>query len=180
MFLIRKGDDLMNALYNIFEKLKLIGVYLSGSAIFIMMLFIVADVTLRNLFKASLLGSYEITEYLLMPIVFFPSLAYVFSSGILPRIELLVIKFNQSYQRIIFIGFLVIELVLFSLLTFYGMKYALVGTKDLVGFSMRGSIISYYPILYFVPIGFLLLTIEILFIIIKNFQSKKPTLQFKE
>lgn len=170
----------MNALYNIFEKFKLGGMYLSGVTIFLMMLFIVSDVTLRNLFNASLLGSYEITEHLLMPIVFFPSLAYVFSSGIIPRIEMVVIKINMSYQRVIFIILLIVELILFLLLTYYGLKYALDGTRDLFGFSMRGNIISYYPILYFVPIGFLLLSIEILFIIYENMRSDKPTLQFKK
>lgn len=170
----------MIAAYNIFNKVKLGGMYLSGITIFIMMLFIVADVALRNLTNASVLGSYEITEHLLMPIAFFPGLAFVYSSGIMPRIEMVVVKLKNTHQRKIFIAMLLLELILFLLLTFYGLQYALTGTEEMLGFSMKGNIIPYYPILYFVPLGFLLLAVEIFFLIIKNVQSKKPTLNFQE
>ncbi|MGM0903111.1 MAG: TRAP transporter small permease [Bacillota bacterium] len=166
----------MNKAYKVFEHIKLGGLILSGSTIFIMMLFIVADVILRNLLNASLLGSYEITQYFLMPLAFFPGLAFAYSSGIMPRIEMFVVKLKIRHQHNIFMILLVLELILFLLLTFYGLQYALIGTQEMLGFSMKGTIISYYPILYFVPLGFLLLSIEILFLIIKNAHTKEPTL----
>ncbi|WP_156289636.1 TRAP transporter small permease [Oceanobacillus salinisoli] len=170
----------MIAAYKIFNKIKIGGLILSGSTIFIMMLFIVADVALRNMLNSSVLGSYEITEYLLMPLAFFPGLAFAYSSGIMPRVEMFVVKLKIGHQRNIFIALLILEMILFLLLTFYGFQYALTGTEEILGFSMKGTIIPYYPILYFVPLGFLLLSIEIFFLIIKNFQSEKPTLNFKE
>lgn len=166
----------MNRAYSIFEKVKIGGLILSGTTIFLMMLFIVADVALRNLLNASLLGSYEITQYFLMPVAFFPGLAYAYSSGIMPRIEMFVMKLKKRFQRNIFLALLILELVLFLMLTFYGLQYALMGTQESLGFSMKGTIISYYPILYFVPLGFLLLSIEILFLLAKNVQSSTPTL----
>jgi TRAP-type C4-dicarboxylate transport system permease small subunit len=170
----------LNRAYKIFEKVKVGGLILSGITIFLMMLFIVADVALRNLLNASLLGSYEITQYFLMPLAFFPGLAYAYSSGIMPRIEMLVVKLKNRFQRNIFIALLIVELILFLMLTFYGLQYALIGTQEALGFSMKGTIITYYPILYFVPLGFLLLSIEILFLISKNFQSSTPTLSVND
>lgn len=170
----------MNRAYHIFEKIKIGGLILSGSTIFIMMLLIVGDVALRNLVNASVLGSYEITQYFLMPLAFFPGLAYAYSSGIMPRVEMMVIKLKNKFRRNIFLALLIFEFILFLMLTFYGFQYALIGTQESLGFSMKGSIIEYYPILYFVPLGFLLLSIEILFLIVKNFQSNSPSLRISD
>jgi len=170
----------LNSAYNIFEKFKVGGLVLSGITIFLMMLFIVADVALRNVLNASLLGSYEITQYFLMPLAFFPGLAYAYSSGIMPRIEMVVVKLTNRVQRNIFLALLIFEFILFLMLTIYGFQYALMGTQESLGFSMKGTIIPYYPILYFVPLGFLLLSIEILFLIAKNFKSSTPTLSVND
>ncbi|KKK39902.1 hypothetical protein WQ57_01085 [Mesobacillus campisalis] len=169
----------MSRAYNVFEKVKIGGLILSGSTIFIMMLLIVGDVALRNLVNASLLGSYEITQYFLMPLAFFPGLAYAYGSGIMPRVEMMVVKLKNKFRRNIFLALLIFEFILFLMLTFYGFQYALIGTQESLGFSMKGTIITYYPILYFVPLGFLLLSIEILFLILKNFRTDTPTLSVK-
>ncbi|WP_053362648.1 TRAP transporter small permease [Bacillus sp. FJAT-27251] len=170
----------MSRAYNVFEKIKIGGLILSGSTIFIMMLLIVGDVALRNLVNASLLGSYEITQYFLMPLAFFPGLAYAYSSGIMPRVEMMVVKLKNKFRRNIFLALLIFEFILFLMLTFYGFQYALIGTQESLGFSMKGTIITYYPILYFVPLGFLLLSIEILFLILKNFRTDSPTLSVND
>lgn len=167
----------MDKAYNLFKYIKLGGMYLSGLTIFIMMFIIVLDVMLRNIFHLNVIGSYEISQYFLMPLAFFPSLAYVYSSGIMPRLEMIVEKFRYISQRYILIFLFVIELILFLLLTYYGLQYALSGTREVLAFTMRGTVIPFYPVLYFVPLGFLLLSIEIVFLIIKNIMSEYPILK---
>ncbi|MBU8907920.1 TRAP transporter small permease [Desertibacillus haloalkaliphilus] len=166
--------------YAIFEKVKIVGLYVSGGTIFFMMLFIVTDILSRNLFKSSLLGAYEITQYYLMPLAVFPALAYAYGTGIMPRIGILVSKLKQTYQKWITVLLLGFELVLFLLLTYYGWQYALIGTSETLGFSSGGEILPIYPVLYFVPLGFFMLSIEVFFLLIKNLYSKKPSYVMKE
>ncbi|KZE38803.1 hypothetical protein AV656_07835 [Bhargavaea cecembensis] len=165
--------------YRAFHYVKFAGLLLSGTTIFFMMAFIVIDVVTRNLMGSSVFGSYEITQYFLMPLAFFPALAYAYGSGIMPKLEMLTNRLKPVMRRNIAILMMGIELVLFSLLTFYGWQYALSGTREQLGFSMKGGIVTYYPILYFIPLGFLLLSIEILFLIIKSFGQKEPVLETK-
>lgn len=167
----------MEKAYNLFRYIKLGGMYLSGFTIFIMMFIIVLDVVLRNIFNLNVIGSYEISQYYLMPLAFFPALAYVYSSGIMPRLEMLVERFRNAWQRYILIFLFVIELILFLLLTYHGLQYALNGTKEVLAFTMKGKVIPFYPVLYFVPLGFLLLSIEIMFLIFKNIISEMPILK---
>lgn len=163
--------------YRGFHYVKFTGMLVSGTTIFLMMLLIVVDVATRNLFNSSIFGSYEITQYFLMPVAFFPTLAYAYSSGIMPRLEMFTSRLKLLAQRNIQIFMLVIEFLLFGMLTYFGWQYAISGTREQLGFSMKGGVVSYYPILYFIPLGFLLLSIEILFLIIKSFAKKEPLLK---
>lgn len=163
--------------YRVFHYVKYAGMLLSGTTIFLMMAFIVIDVITRNLMGSSVFGSYEITQYFLMPLAVFPALAYAYSSGIMPRLEMFTGRLNPSAQLSISVFMMIVELILFSMLTYYGWQYAISGTQEQLGFSMKGGIVPYYPILYFIPLGFLLLTIEILFLIVKSISERKLALK---
>ncbi|MBM7633199.1 TRAP transporter small permease [Geomicrobium sediminis] len=166
----------MNAAYKGIEKIKFVGLIISGAAISLMMILIALDVLLRTVFQLPTVGSYEIAQYFLMPLAFFPGLAYVYSSGIMPRLEMLVQKFKDRQQYIISIALVSLELILFLMLTIFAFQYAWVGFVEGVAFSMKGAVIPYYPVLFVIPAGFLLLTIEIFFVLLRNIQTKTAQL----
>ena len=138
-----------------------------------MMLFISAEVLLRNVFNASIPGNYEIVQNYFMPIVTFPILVYAYSTGILPRVHMVVVKFSEKVQKVVLFILIVIELVLFTLIFIHSLQYSLSAVAQGMSFPASGSLYPLYPVLFLVPFGFGLLIIELLFIFVKNVREKE-------
>lgn len=103
-----------------------------------------------------------------MPFIVFPALAYVYSSGVLPRLEIFVNKFSQGKQLIINFIMRVIDFVIYGLMFYFALKYMIAGTIQGVAFSVGGSLAPLAPSLIIAVIGFLLLVIEIILAFFKN------------
>lgn len=158
----------MKQMMHIQNVLKNIGITISGIVIVLMMFFITIDVLLRNLFDYSIPGGYNYVEKYFMPFIVFPALAYVYSSGVLPRLEIFVNKFSQGKQLIINFIMRVIDFVIYGLMFYFALKYMIAGTIQGVAFSVGGSLAPLAPSLIIAVIGFLLLVIEIILAFFKN------------
>lgn len=77
----------MNAAYKGFEKIKFIGLIISGAAISLMMILIALDVLLRTVFQLPTVGSYEIAQYFLMPLAFFPGSPMCTAQALCPDLK---------------------------------------------------------------------------------------------
>lgn len=107
-----------------------------------------------------------------MPLVVFPSLAYVYGTGVLPKITMFIDKQKVKLQNIVANSLSIIEFFLFSLLTYFSWVHAMKAYDQLQGFTAGGEFYPLYPVLFFVPLGFGLLTLEIVFTFIKNVKQK--------
>lgn len=170
----------MNKLYKFFSWIKLSGVLISGIALFIMMLSIVADVISRNLTNASILGVYEITENYLMILVIFPSLPFVYSEGIMPKMELFFDKFKEKGRNFLVTVILIIEILVYLFMFYYSFIYAITGFNEKLGFMAGGNIFPLYPILFLMPLSFILMSVESAFIIYKNIKTNEYKLTFNK
>ncbi|WP_216829671.1 TRAP transporter small permease [Alkalihalobacterium elongatum] len=162
----------IDALYKGFNVIKNGGLILAGIAVFLMMGFIVVDVLLRNVFSASLSGSYEIIQRYLMPLAVFPAIAITYSSGLMPKITMFVEKLSGKVQYIINLFLLFLEIFVMILIFYYSWRYAIQGLQAGVTFPAGGKMYPLYPVLFLVPLGFALLTIELVFNIIKELMKK--------
>ncbi|WP_216831158.1 TRAP transporter small permease [Alkalihalobacterium elongatum] len=162
--------------YVIYSRIKFIGLIISGICLFLMMVFIVADVLSRNILSKSIPGNYEIVRYYFMPLALFPGVAYAYGTGIFPRITMIVSKLSKKIQKLIVILLLFVELVLFSLVFYFGLQYGLSGVEEGLAFPAGGKMYPLYPFIFLVPIGFGMLIIEIIFLIIRNLTSPEPSL----
>ena len=162
--------------YRAFGHLKLAGALVSGISIFGMMLFIVADVVSRNFLSGSISGSFEIAQNYFMPLSVFPALGYVYASGILPKMDLLMPKVKRGLQDAVVYFLLVLELVIFALLTYYTFVYAISGLERSVAFPAGGTLYPLWPLFFLVPFGFTLVIIETLFVLVNNILSDRVAL----
>lgn len=163
-------------LYSLFEKVKFLGMLISGITVFVMMLYTSADVLLRNIFGTSMLSAYEISQNYFMPLAVFPALAYAFGVGMMPRIEFLITKVNSIFiQRIVAITLISGEIILMSMLTFFGAQYFLQALEKGLAFTAAGTNYPLYIVIIFVPIGFSLVIIEMVFLLVKNIKTKVPS-----
>lgn len=161
----------MTNAYRIWGFVKLAGALVSGLAIFGMMCFIVADVVSRNFLGGSISGSFEIAQNYFMPLSVFPALAYVYGSGVLPKMDLLMHRFPRVAQDVVVHLLLVVELVVFGLLTYYTWGYAINGMEREVAFPAGGSLYTLWPLFFMVPVGFAMIVVETLFVFVRNVTS---------
>lgn len=162
----------MNKLYSLFNKIKLVGVAISGLALVLMMFAIVADVLSRNITGASILGVYEMTQNYLMILTIFPALPYVYAQGIMPKMELLFDKFKGIGKTLLVLGIQLVEMIVYLLIFYYSLQYALTGLENDVGFMAGGNIYTLYPVLFLIPISFALMFVETVFVFVKNMKNK--------
>lgn len=167
--------------YNVFGKIKWAGMIISGITVFVMMLYTSADVVLRNINGTSPLHAYEVSQYYFMPLAVFPALAYTFSVGMMPRIEFIITKVkNKSFQWIIAIVLITVEILLMLLLAYFGLQYFMHALSNDLSFTAGGTSYPLSLVIVFVPIGFLLVAIEMTFLLMKNLKTKEPSFAVKE
>lgn len=154
--------------YERWGYVKIAGALLSGFAIFVMMCLIVADVVSRNFLGGSISGTFEIAQNYFMPLSVFPGLAYVYGSGVLPKMDLMMHRFPRRIQDGATYALLVLELLMFGLLVYYTWGYAMNGMERGVAFPAGGSLYTLWPLFFFVPLGFTMILIETLFVLARN------------
>ena len=127
--------------------------------LFLMMLLTIVDVFLRKVFSRSLLGTVEVTEFMLVILIFF-SLAQteIFNSHV--KVDLVVGRFNERVQGLTdmitqFVCFLISGLITWSTLV-YSEKMRAIGevSQDLW--------IPKYPLIYIVAVGCAVLSFTLL------------------
>nr|WP_263327253.1 TRAP transporter small permease [Neobacillus sp. Marseille-Q6967] len=165
--------------YKYFDWIKLIGVWISGISLFGMMVFIVMDVFLRNSGGNPINGAFEIVQNYFMPILVFPSLAYVYSSNVLPKMDLLIDRFQHKTQKFFIFGMLIIEIFILVLMTQFTWEYAMQGLDRNMSFPAAGTLYPIYPLFFFIPAAFALIIVENIFILLKNLLEKEPSFLFK-
>ncbi|MCH4827555.1 TRAP transporter small permease [Planococcus halocryophilus] len=165
-------NKLMNA-YRVFDYFKKAGIFLSGVAMFSMIFLITADVISRNVTSKSIPGSYEIVQNYLMSLASFTIIVYAYSSGVMPRISMVVERMPYFLQKVLLLLMLAVELIIAILFVYYTLNYSITGVAEGHAFPAGGILFPIYPFLFLVPMGFMGIVIEIIFIIIKNILSKK-------
>lgn len=162
----------MKTIEKIAHWFRVVGISLASFAIAAMVLMIVVDVTMRNVFKIPIQGTYEIVQYFLMPLAIFPTLAFAYQSGVLPRLSELVEKLPKRFQQINRIIIYVIELVVFLFLTYYSILFAFSGIQDQMAIPVAGNLLPVYPLYIIVPISFAAVVVEILLSIYRTYFKK--------
>jgi TRAP-type C4-dicarboxylate transport system permease small subunit len=174
------GTTALGTAYQLFARIKLAGALLSGSSIFLMMLFIVYNVIARNFFGGAIRGSFEIVQNYFMPLAVFPALGFVYASGILPRMDLLIPNLPGAVRRAVTYLLLAIEIIVFSLMTYFTWQYALAGLARSASFPAAGTLYPLWPLMFLAPAGFTLILIETLFVLLHNLSSGTAALSMRD
>ncbi|HHW37395.1 MAG TPA: TRAP transporter small permease [Bacillales bacterium] len=164
--------------YKNFSYVKIIGVWISGISLIGMMFLITYDVFARNVLNNSINGGFEIVQNYFMPIVIFPALAFAYSSGVLPKMDLLLDKLNNNVKKVVIMGMLLLEIFILVLLTDFTWAYAMDGFARKMSFPAAGTLYPVFPLFFFIPVAFVLIIVENVFILVRNFMEKEPSFLF--
>lgn len=167
--------DTLNRLYGVHSKIKQIFLALGGAGVFCMMLYITVDVIVRNVANKALVGTFEVVSYYLMPLTILPSFCLALSAGVMPRIVAVVNKLPKKAAHIISIIVLLIEIAAYVIMMVFSMKYAIQATQDKLTFIAGTTSLPVWFMYYLPPFSFLMMTIESLFVLVKNILDKNAT-----
>ncbi|MFA1820864.1 TRAP transporter small permease [Virgibacillus oceani] len=145
-----------------------IGKNISGLAILSMMIIIVLDVVMRNIFQISIPGSYVIIENFLMPIAIFPALGYVYMVHILPRLSEFIERRSRRFERFNRFLLLGIDIIVFGLLTYYTFLFFLDGYNNQIAIPVATNFIPLWPIYFLIPLGYFLVLQEVILQLIQE------------
>ncbi len=160
--------ETLDRAYQQYQKIKAVLLFISGIGIFGMTFYITFDVIWRNVAPRALVGTYEIVQYYLMPIIILPSMCYAFSSGVMPRIVAFVEKLPPSGQRIMGIVLPVADLIFCVTMGILSTRYAILATHDKLAFISGTHTLPVWQMYYLVGIAYVMMCIEDIFVIIRN------------
>lgn len=138
-------------------------------------IFVTADVVMRYAFNAPILGADDLSQDYLLPIVIWPSVAFVFSSGFQVRVTVLTQRLPTTVQRYLEVGMDLLGLLLYVAITIAGWQQF----QQAVVQGERASNILQYPMApayFLVPLGAGLLCIRLIVDILRiafGYQEEK-------
>lgn len=152
------------------EKVSTLLAYFGSAALLFMMLLTTVDVAGRYLFNKPIIGVFEITEFLVL-ILIFSFIAYTQSQKGHVSVELLVMQFPRRWQIVIDLITHTICLALMALIMWMGIKRAL--HLKVVGETSPNLGVPTYPFVYFLALGCAIMCLQYIIDLIRLFQSLK-------
>ena len=144
--------------------------YVGACSLFGIMCLTTADVAGRYLFNSPITGVFELTEFMVL-ILIFSFLAYTQSGGGHVSVNLLVSCFPKKAQRYIALFNHSLCLILMGLITYMGFRRAL----ELLEFREASPNLGVpiYPFVFFLVLGCLVMCIEYIRDLLKLFGEKQ-------
>lgn len=153
----------MNKINSVIRKICKITALISGGVSLFMVVIITCDVLARNLFGHPIVGVYEITQYVCMPLTVLPALSYAYFEGMLPKFELIKESHHKALRWITLILTAVVEILVFVLMAWGAWQYAINGTINQDATYSGTNMFPIWPFYWLSPIGFTVLAITVVF-----------------
>ena len=151
-------ETIIKAIERGISPLISIVVYIGSSMIALMMFLTVADVIARGFFDKSVYGAYELSEFMLVIVVFFSMAGCQLFKGHI-TIDLVVSRFPQRARDIIDSIMYVVFLIMFCIFTWVLTDYAI---RE-IGGDISGMLhIPVFPFIFMAALGSALFSLVIL------------------
>lgn len=138
---------------------------IASGVLFCMMLLTIADVFLRKVFSQSILGTVEVTEFMMVILLFFAVTQTEILNGHV-RVDLIMSRFGERTQTLVDTITQLVCFLLFGLFTWSTLVYA--AKMRASGEVSQDLWLPVYPFIYVVALGCALLALSLL---IKSFMA---------
>jgi len=139
--------------------------HIASGVLFCMMLLTIADVFLRKVFSQSILGTVEVTEFMMVILLFFAVTQTEILNGHV-RVDLIMSRFGERTQTLVDTITQLVCFLLFGLFTWSTLVYA--AKMRASGEVSQDLWLPVYPFIYVVALGCALLALSLL---IKSFMA---------
>lgn len=164
-----KNSPLKNIL-KIFQRLSTYLAYFGALSLFLMMCLTIIDVAGRGIFNKPVLGAYELTEFMIL-ILIFSFLGYTQTKKSHISVDLFMMYFPEKFKIFIEIFNHLACLAIMILIVWMGFEKAveMMGTRE----SSPNLAVPSYPFVFFLVLGCAVLCIEFVKNIVFFLKSKK-------
>lgn len=159
--------------YGVLRTINIVGLVVAGAAVAAMMLLIVVDVTGRVSGTSLIAGVFEISENYLMPLAVFPALGFIYASGVMPRFDVLLARVAVPVRKIVVYVLLGVELVVFGTVAWLTFGDFVSAFANSTTFIAGATSYPLWPVKIFVPLGFVMIVLETLFIFVGNIKGSR-------
>ena len=152
-----KNSKPLQYILKILRRLSSYLAYLGALSLFFMMCLTIADVTGRYLFNKPILGAFELTEFMVLVLIF-SFLAYAQSHKSHINVDLFMMFFPEKIRNLIEIFNHVACLAIMILITWTGFENAIEVME--AGESSPNLAVPNYPFVFFLVLGCAIMCIE--------------------
>ncbi|MGI5912151.1 MAG: TRAP transporter small permease [Syntrophomonadaceae bacterium] len=171
------NEDLLEIIDNGLNKVIKVTLYIAEIAIFAIMIAVVLTAFGRYVLGYMIIpGLYEITGFYLMPLAIFFSFASSYMSGTFPYINNIILKCPRRIQHLAKLFCLFAETVLFTVVTYYTLQFALIGTAKKIAIRAGTELWPLYPFYYIAPIGFGLMMLKAFILFLKQIKNEEDVI----
>jgi TRAP-type C4-dicarboxylate transport system permease small subunit len=147
----------MNKILKILQRLSTYLAYVGAFSLFAMMCLTIADVAGRYIFNKPILGAYELTEFMVLVLIF-SFLGYTQAHKSHVAVDLFIVFFPSKFKMVIEILNHLACLAIMILITWMGFEKAIEMMES--GESSPNLTLPSYPFVFFLVIGCGVLAIE--------------------
>lgn len=153
-----------------FQRLSTYFAYIGALSLFLMMCLTIADVTGRYLFNKPILGAFELTEFMVLVLIF-SFLAYAQSHKSHINVDLFMMFFPEKLRNLIEIFNHLACLAIMILITWTGFQNALEVME--AGESSPNLAVPNYPFVFFLVLGCAVMCLEFIRDIVALFKDRR-------
>jgi TRAP-type C4-dicarboxylate transport system permease small subunit len=164
------NSNILQSILKILQRLSSYLAYIGAISLFLMMCLTIADVTGRYLFNKPILGAFELTEFMVLVLIF-SFLAYAQSHKSHINVDLFMMFFPEKLRTLIEIFNHVACLAIMILITWTGFQNALEVME--AGESSPNLALPNYPFVFFLVFGCAIMCIEFIKDIVALFRDRK-------
>ena len=164
-----KSNSLQSIL-RFFQRLSTYFAYIGALSLFLMMCLTIADVTGRYLFNSPILGAFELTEFMVL-ILIFSFLAYAQAHKAHINVDLFMMFFPEKLKNLIELFNHIACLAIMILITWTGFEKAIEVME--AGESSPNLDVPSYPFVFFLVLGCAVMCIEFIRDIVSVIKDKK-------
>lgn len=168
----------MNVLNSWLDKIDQLLAYVSSAVLFLMMIWIFVDVTMRSFFNRTITGTLELTGEYFMVIIVYGAISYTLKENGHVSVDFIKGKLSIFKQKILELIANVLALVVFFILGINNLEECIEYFQN----DIRSVGLLDYPLapaLMIISLGLFLLTLRLLFNIINIFRNKNEWINHK-
>lgn len=145
---------------------------MSGVCAIVLVGFLCISVFFQRVILRPIVGVYEISQYVLMPLTVMPGFAAAYYLNLLPKLSFLSNVNNNIWQWFCLILNALVEILVFALMSYGAVRFAIIGTITKTYTFAGSNWFPLYPFYWISPIGFIALEITIIFTHVKKIYEK--------